>query len=123
MKILFSILFVLVASVANAQTVPDVTNPTAIAFTASGDHALVDNYEATILRSDGTVLQVLNIGKPTPDGTNTITAPLNVQPIVIADGYSVTVVAKVGTTASDPAVSQNKFNRRLLAVTNVVVKQ
>lgn len=89
----------------------DVNNPSALAFTASADHALVDSYEADILRPDGTVLQTLNLGKPTPDATSTITAPLNVQPIAFAVGYSVRVRAKAGTAVSDYALSANKFNR------------
>jgi uncharacterized protein YfaS (alpha-2-macroglobulin family) len=90
---------------------PDVNNPTGVTFTASADHATIDSYELDILRPDGTVLQTLNLGKPTPDATNTVTAPINVQPIAFAAGYSVRLRAKAGTAVSDYAVSQNKFNR------------
>jgi hypothetical protein len=94
-----------------AQAPPDVNNPTGVTFTASADHATIDSYELDILRPDGTVLQTLNLGKPTPDATNTVTAPINVQPIAFAAGYSVRLRAKAGTAVSDYAVSQNKFNR------------
>ena len=100
----------LTASSAAAQ-VADVNNPTAVQFTASPDHALVDSYELDILRPDGTVLQTLNLGKPVPDSTSTCTAPINVQPIAFASGYSVRVRAKAGTAVSDYALSVNKFNR------------
>lgn len=95
---------------AQAQTA-DVNNPSAVTFTASADHASVDSYELDILRPDGTVLQTLNIGKPTPDATNTCTAPVNVQPVAFASGYSMRIRAKAGTAYSDYAASENKFNR------------
>jgi hypothetical protein len=89
----------------------DVNNPTGIEFTASTDHAGIDSYEVDILRPDESVLQTLNIGKPVPDASNTITATINVQPIAFATGYSVRVRARAGTAVSDYAVSINKFNR------------
>jgi hypothetical protein len=100
----------------------DVDNPSAVQFTASSDHAAIDSYELDILRADGTVLQTLNLGKPTPDATNTVTAPINVQPVAFATGYSVRVRAKAGTSASDYAVSLNKFNRKPGAPSKAVVK-
>jgi hypothetical protein len=121
-KRIFPILIVLMfASGAYAQT-PDVNNPSAIAFTASADHSGIDSYEVDILRPDGSVLQTLNIGKPVPDASNTCTAPLNVQPIAFANGYSVRLRAKAGTAVSDYAVSENKFNRVPGSPTKVVVK-
>ena len=101
---------ILCAVPAVAQT-PDVNNPSAVTFGPSLDHATVDSYELDILRPDGTVLQTLNLGKPVPDATNTCTAPMNVQPIAMASGYSIRVRAKAGTAVSDYAVSLNKFNR------------
>lgn len=107
---------------AAAQLVPDVNNPSAVTFTASADHASIDSYELDILRPDGTVLQTLNLGKPTPDATNTVTAPLNVQPIAFAAGYSVRVRAKAATAVSDYAVSVNKFNRVPGSPTKLTIK-
>jgi hypothetical protein len=109
-------------SVAHAQLPPDVNNPSGVQFTASADHATIDGYELDILRPDGTVLQTLNLGKPTPDATTTCTAPVNVQPIAFASGYSMRVRAKAGTAASDYTVSQNKFNRVPGSPTKVIVK-
>jgi hypothetical protein len=100
------------ATPAYAQTPPaDVDNPSGIVFTASADHANVDSYELDILRPDGSVLQTINIGKPTPDATQTCVAPLNVQPIAFGSGYSLRLRAKAGTAASDYTTSLNKFNR------------
>lgn len=110
------------AGSAAAQSPADVNNPSAVQFTASTDHGLIDAYELDILRPDGTVLQTLNLGKPTPDATNTCTAPLNVQPIAFASGYTVRVRAKAGTAVSDYAIGQNKFNRVPGPPTKVTVK-
>lgn len=109
-------------SPAAMQVPADVNNPTAVAFTPSTDHALVDSYEVDILRPDGTVLQTLNVGKPVPDATNTVTATVNVQPIAFANGYSMRVRARAGTAASDPALSLNKFNRVPGAPSKVTAK-
>lgn len=92
-------------------TVPDVDNPSGVDFTASLDHATIDSYELDILRPDSTVLQTLNLGKPTPDASNTVHAPLNVQPVAFGVGYTVRVRAKAGTAFSPYALSVNKFNR------------
>jgi hypothetical protein len=94
-----------------AQTVPDVQNPRSVEFTASPDHALIDSYELDILRPDGTVLQTLNIGKPVPDSTNVCNAPVNVQPVAFATGYSMRLRARAGTAVSTDTVSVNKFDR------------
>lgn len=102
--------------------VPDVNNPSAVTFTASADQASIDSYELDILRPDGSVLQTLNIGKPTPDATSTCLATVNVQPIAFAAGYSMRVRAKAGTAYSDYAISQNKFNRVPGGPTKVVIK-
>jgi len=89
----------------------DVNNPTAVEFTASVDHALLDGYEMDILRPDNSVLQTLNLGKPAPGVNSIIRANINVQPIAFGNGYSVRVRARAGTAASDYVVSSNKFNR------------
>lgn len=108
----FVIASVLMLALAQAQTPPaDVNNPSAVAFTASTDHATIDSYELDILRPDGSVLQTINIGKPTPDANQTCTAPLNVQPIAFGTGYTLRLRARAGTAASDYTASVNKFNR------------
>lgn len=93
-------------------TAADVDNPGSVQFCPSLDHSLIDSYELDILRPDGTVLQTINLGKPTistVDGS--CTAAINVQPIAFASGYSTRVRAKAGTATSASAVSINKFNR------------
>lgn len=93
------------------QVVADVDNPTGVSFTPSTDHALIDSYELDILRPDGSVLQVLNIGKPAPDATNTCTASINVQPIAFGTGYAMRLRARAGTAVSPDTASENRFNR------------
>lgn len=105
-------ILVLFTTPAMAQTPPpDVNNPTAVEFTVSTDHAAITSYEMDILRPDGTVLQTINLGKPTPDASNTVRADLNVQPVAFGTGYTVRVRAIAGTAASDYTDSINKFNR------------
>lgn len=112
MRLLVTVLCALLVSAvsASAQTA-DVDNPTGVVFAASPDHNAIDGYELEILRPDGSSLQVLNLGKPQPDASLNVTAPLNVQPIAFGTGYSVRVRAKAGSAASAWATSQNKFNR------------
>ena len=123
-KLLLFALFALLPAAAAAQTVPpDVKNPSAVTFTPSADHAAITGYELDIIKPDGvTVLQTLNVGKPTPDATNTCTAPINVQPIAFASGYSVRVRAIAGTSKSDDAISLNKFERAPGAPSKVTAK-
>jgi len=109
MLLLAVVALVLVA--ARGQTQTNIRNPTGYEFTASTDHTLIDRYDLDILNAAGTVIQTLNIGKPTPNGTGLITGALNVQPITFGAGYSIQVRAIVGTVASDNAVSSNKFDR------------
>ena len=65
-----------------------------------------------ILKSDGSLLQTLNIGKPTPDASNTISAALNVQPVAFGTNYSLQARACAGSVCSDNAPSLNKFDRK-----------
>lgn len=112
-RIVFALILVLLtATAAQAQDpVPDVKNPSAVEFTPSPDHALVDSYELDILRPDGTVLQTINIGKPSPDATNTCRAPINVQPVAFGVGYRTRLRARAGTAFSDYTLSLNAFER------------
>lgn len=91
---------------------PNVVNPSGYDFTASLDHATIDRYEVDILKADGTLLQTLNIGKPTPNASNVISAPLNVQPVSFGVNYSLQARACAGTVCSDNAPSVNKFDRK-----------
>jgi hypothetical protein len=121
-RLTLMLVLVVLPSVVSAQAVADVKNPSGVEFTPSTDHALVDSYELDILRPDGSVLQTINIGKPAPNAANVCAAPLNVQPVAFGTGYSVRVRAKAGTSASDYAVSVNKFERAPGGPAKVVAK-
>lgn len=112
MRTLVISVIVLIAATAGAQTAPNVTNPTSYEFLASADHAVIDRYEVDILKADGSLLQTLNIGKPTPDATNLITATMNVQPVMFGTNYSLQARACAGAVCSDNAPSLNKFDRK-----------
>lgn len=84
------------------QPVPPIVNPSTVAFTASADHATTDKYTLELNRA-GAVTKTVDLGKPTPDATNTITAPLTALLAGVpacagpADGcYTVTVTASNG---------------------------
>lgn len=119
-----TIVLCLFATIAFAMQAPpvDINNPSSVTFTPSIDHAIIDGYELDILRPDATVLQTLALGKPVPDAANICTASLNVQPVAFGNGYTVRVRAKAGATASDYAVSENKFNRVPGGPSKVIVK-
>jgi len=118
-----TVLAELPGDVAAMQTLPgDVDNPSGVSFTVSADHALVSSYELDILRPDSTVLQTLNLGKPTPDAAGTATAPINVQPVAFGNGYSVRLRALAGTATSVSVNSENKFNRRPGGPSKVEIK-
>jgi hypothetical protein len=120
LRVLALLALVLIPARAFAQT-PDVNNPSKVAFTVSPDHALVTSYELDILRPDGSVLQTLNLGKPTPDASGTVEAPLNVQPVTFGKGYSVQVRSIANDAKSDNAPG-NKFDRVPGAPSKVVAK-
>ena len=54
--------------VASAQTVPDVNNPPAAAWTCSSDHATADGYHLDILRPDGSEVITGEARGPIADG-------------------------------------------------------
>lgn len=99
----------------------NVKNPTTVTFEASPDHALVESYELDLLRSDGTVLQTLNVGKP-PVVNGVATATINVQPVTFGVNYSARIRARAGSAVSDYADSVNKFDRAPGAPSNPRLK-
>jgi hypothetical protein len=109
------VLVALLLALAVPQTTPpaDIDNPSAVSFFASSDHAALDGYELDILKADGTVAKsAINLGKPTPAVTSQLClAPLSVQALPFASGYTVRIRAKAGTAYSTYTVSVNKFNR------------
>jgi hypothetical protein len=112
MKRVFFVLFLLlVPSTVFAQLV---INPTKAQFTPSADHntvengvALVSNYELRIFQSGSTVVfKTVNLDKPAPDATNTITVSITstIASLPLGD-YFATVAAKGpgGEAVSDPS--------------------
>jgi hypothetical protein len=124
MKKLLTVLALVLAFAAPAvaQTAePQVKNPGAVEFEPSADHALVGAYELDILRPDGSVLQTINLGKPSPiEGI--CRSAINVQPVAFGKDYSVRLRALAGSAASDYALSLNKFERAPGSPSKVVAK-
>ena len=106
------------------STAPDVTNPSAVQWCPSPDHALVDSYELDILRPDNSVLQTLNLGKPAVSATDgSCTASINVQPIAFGVGYATRIRAKASTAVSADNLSLNKFTRAPGAPSKLIEKE
>lgn len=99
------------ASAAEAQTV---VNPSTLSFTASADHATViggiavlTNYEARY--SDGaTVVLVVNLNKPTPNASNTISVPLTSAGLPKNKPLTVAVFA-IGPGGSSGSANSSPF--------------
>lgn len=116
-----ALLLIVASPYALKQTEPNVRNPSAVEFTPSGDHAALDGYDLDLLRADGTVLQTLNLGKPTVNnGICRVT--INVQPVAFGVNYSMRLRARAGGAFSDYTASVNKFDRVPGAPTNVIIK-
>lgn len=97
------------AAVASAQTIK---NPTVATFTASADHATVDKYVIGYFAAGATSpVQTADLGKPTPDGTQTCTVTLNVMPLTFGAAYVARVKAVSGTAESDWSENSNPFDR------------
>lgn len=114
-KFLFLLVFVAFANVASAQLV---TNPRTVEFTPSEDHSrvtengsqAVDRYELRIfLRGAAAPLTSVDLGKPTPDATNTI----RLQPPVLIGlpfGSYVARVAAIGAGGEGVSDPSNPFD-------------
>lgn len=82
------------------------TPPTGVSFTASPDHAtLVTKYELRIYLSTADInvaapIAISNLGKPTPDATNTITVNQSSFLSSLSVGNYIAAVAAVGTGGS-----------------------
>lgn len=83
---------VMVLGLAAPALPQNVINPRYISFTASEDHAQVERYVAGwfLPGAQSPTLEV-DLGKPTPDASNTIIVAVNVHPMVFGLG----LVAKV----------------------------
>lgn len=121
MKILLPFLAVLLfATAVSAQT--RIQNPSGLSFTASPDHATLTNYEADLVRvSDTSVVQTLNIGKPTPDANGVCSVPLNVQPVAFGS-YVVVMRSVAGGVKGPDSQPSEVFDRAPGAPSKVTVK-
>lgn len=121
-RLLFGVLMILlVASVAQAQTKP--VNPREGTFTASADHALIEEYVIGFFRP-GTTTPALTqfIGKPAPDATNTCTFTFNSQPLGFGVDYVARVKAVAGGAESPWSEVSNPFDRVPGPPARVVIK-
>jgi hypothetical protein len=116
-----TVLFVLLAAVASAQT-PPVKNPSAIEFTST-DHAQITAYEVDVVRADGTVVQTLTIAASSavaqPGGALRLT--INMQPIAFG-AYTFVVRATAGTVSSPNSAASDSWERSPGAPSKPLVK-
>ena len=95
--------FILLALVLPAQAQTVVINPTTVEFTASADRArvvdgvtILTSYRLEITpQAAGTPLKVIDLGKPTPDGSNVITLT-NAEWFNVPTGSYLTYVVAIG---------------------------
>lgn len=109
--LLVVLVFVLIGfvSAASAQTVK---NPSVATFTASADHASITKYTiGYFLPGAVEPVTTSDLGKPTPDASNTCTATLNVMPLTFAANYTAKVKAIAGTAESYWSEASNPFER------------
>ena len=114
-RLLLTFAFLLFASVANAQLV---TNPRTVQFTPSADHSAVtengsqavDRYELRIFfRGAAAPLTSVDLGKPTPDASNTI----RLEPPVLIGlpfGSYIARVAAIGAGGEGVSDPSNPFD-------------
>lgn len=89
-----------------------VINPSQVTFTASDDHAIVTSYVIGYFAPGATApLQEVDLGKPTPDATNTCAATINTRPLTFGTDYVAKVRAVAGTLTSEWSAASNPFAR------------
>ena len=118
-KTLAVLLCLLCARAASAQTVT--IQPTKAEFTASADHntvvtgtttPILTNYTISVQAGATQVLAPVSIGKPTPDGTNTISVPLStIAGFLVLPKNTVytAIVGAVGPAGSVFSAASNPF--------------
>jgi len=103
-------LALLVPSLALAQTTP--RNPREVTFTASLDHAQIDSYRIGYFLAGATdPVQETDLGKPTPDATQTCLATINTQPLAFGAAYTAKIRAIAGDVSSEWSTPSNPFDR------------
>jgi hypothetical protein len=102
-------LLTLWAAVASAQ---NVRNPSVAQWTASLDHAQVTSYVIAFYLPGATdPVQEVDLGKPTPDATQTCAANINTMPLTFGVGYTAKLKAVAAGAASDWSLPSNAFDR------------
>ena len=99
---------------ARPASAQQVTDPTAVEFTASADHgALVIRYDL-LLFVEGTAnpVRLVELGKPSPNSNGTIRIPLRdvLDPLPRGDGRYEVRIAAVGTAGSTWSDPSNSFS-------------
>lgn len=120
-RLVISGLFLLLPIAVSAQT--PVINPNFAQFTASVDHNTVENtvplvtsYELRIFQSGGTTpVKLIDLGKPTPDGTNTIVATITTSMKELPPGDYFGRVAAKGPGGENVSASSNPFQIQVRA--------
>jgi len=121
--ILTFVAFALLGVAATAVEAQTLKNPTVAMFTASADHAMVDTYTIGYFAAGATSpVQTADLGKPTPDGTQTCTVTLNVMPLTFGAAYTAKVKAIAGTAESDWSEASNPFDRAPGKPSKLVIK-
>ena len=99
----------LLAASASAQ---NVRNPSVAQWTASLDHAQVTSYVIAFYLPGATdPVQEVDLGKPTPDATQTCAANINTMPLTFGVGYTAKMKAVATGVASDWSMPSNTFDR------------
>jgi hypothetical protein len=102
-------LLALSASLAQAQTLK---NPKNAEFEPSPDHAQITKYVIGFFLPGATdPVQTADLGKPTPNASNIIAVPINVQPLTFGAAYIAKVQAWAGTLVSEWSLPSNPFDR------------
>lgn len=113
-----------VLMLAGAAQAQQVINPTAVQFTASADHTDVTSYIiGYFLPGASNPVQEADLGKPTPDGSNVITAPIAIRPLGFGQGFTAKVRAVAGSASSEWSLASNPFGRVPAAPANVTVSR
>lgn len=88
-----------------------------VVFTASPDHSgisqgvpIVSGYDLIATPQGGVALAAISLGKPTPDGTNTIDVNVNTQLNALPAGTYTAVVRAVGPGGAAPSPASDPFS-------------
>jgi hypothetical protein len=106
---------------ASAQTV---TNPTAVQFIVSADHAQLSKYVIGYFAA-GATAPVMEADLPlgTPDANQQVTQPINARPLAFGAAYVVKVRAVAGTMSSEWSNDSNPFDRVPMPPASVLVRR